>query len=319
MKKPTIPDNEIERLHALKTLKILDSSQEERFDRITRMARRLFGVPISLVSLVDRDRQWFKSKQGIDASETPREISFCGHAINEDGLFIIPDATKDDRFEDNPLVTDDPNIRFYAGYPLKVRDGLKIGTLCLIDSEPREMDKEDRQLLKDLGVMIEQEIKSVQMATIDELTLISNRRGFLSLAEHTLKLACRKEMSTTLLLFDLNDFKSINDDYGHHEGDFALKKFSEILLNTLRECDIIGRWGGDEFVAFLTDTDSSKLKKILSRLKENIDKVNNDMNKPYKIKYSVGATYYAHDSKLSLEERVREADVEMYRDKKEKN
>ena len=100
MIKPELPKNEAERLHALRTLEILDTSHEERFDRVTRMAKRMFGVEISLVSLIDENRQWFKSAQGLDASETPREISFCGHAINQDGLFIIPNAIEDVRFFD---------------------------------------------------------------------------------------------------------------------------------------------------------------------------------------------------------------------------
>ncbi|WP_335720488.1 GAF domain-containing protein [Vibrio natriegens] len=137
MQPPKIPDNEAERLHALRALEILDTTHEERFDRVTRMAKRMFGVPISLVSLIDENRQWFKSAQGLEVTETPRAISFCGHAINNDGLFIIPNAIDDKRFCDNPLVTDDPNIRFYAGYPLKLRQGINIGTLCLIDSVPR--------------------------------------------------------------------------------------------------------------------------------------------------------------------------------------
>ncbi len=316
MIKPKIPDNEAERLHALRTLEILDTSHEERFDRVTRMAKRMFGVEISLVSLVDKDRQWFKSAQGLDATETPREISFCGHAINHEELFIIPNATEDERFQDNPLVISDPNIRFYAGYPLKVRQGVNIGTLCLIDPKPREMDEEDRQLLQDLGAMIEQEIKSIQMATLDELTLISNRRGFLSLADHTLKVCRRKEMPITIVLFDLNKFKPINDDYGHHEGDFALKTFAQVLLDTIRECDVIGRWGGDEFVALLTDTDEEKVDNVLSRFRQNIDEANRNMNKPYNIEYSAGVVQFPFDTELTLEAMIEKADSEMYRDKK---
>jgi len=121
MIKPEVPKNEVERLYALRTLKILDSSHEERFDRITRMAKRMFNVSISLVSIIDEDRQWFKSTQGLELSETPRDISFCAHAINQDNLFIVPDASKDKRFFDNPLVTGGLKIRFYAGCPLKIR------------------------------------------------------------------------------------------------------------------------------------------------------------------------------------------------------
>lgn len=143
MQPPATPRDERTRLETLRSLKLLDTSPSERFDRLTRIARRMFGVPISLVSLVDENRQWFKSRQGLDATETPRDISFCGHAILDDDIFIVPDATKDNRFVDNPLVTDNPNIRFYAGVPLRVSNGSKIGTLCIIDEKPREFSEED--------------------------------------------------------------------------------------------------------------------------------------------------------------------------------
>ncbi|MBU2863388.1 sensor domain-containing diguanylate cyclase [Reinekea forsetii] len=313
---PNYPENEAERLHALKTLEILDTTHEERFDRITRMAKRMFGVSISLVSLVDENRQWFKSKQGLDATETPRDISFCGHAINGDEIFIIPNAIEDERFHDNPLVTENPNIRFYAGYPLKLRLGINIGTLCIIDDKPREMDEEDKQLLRDLGAMIEQEVRSIQMATLDELTLISNRRGFLSLAEHTRKFASRKEMSLTTILFDLNKFKAINDTYGHHEGDYVLKKFAQVLLDTIRECDVAGRWGGDEFVALITDSNDQKVKAVLERLKRNIDILNKANDKPFNIEYSAGVAHFNHYSELPMEAMIEQADAEMYKQKR---
>jgi diguanylate cyclase (GGDEF)-like protein len=318
MIKPEIPDNEAERLHALRTLRILDTSHEERFDRVTRMAKRMFGVSISLVSLVDKDRQWFKSTQGIEATETPRDISFCGHAINQSGLFIVPDAIEDVRFSDNPLVTDAPGIRFYAGYPLEIRSGLKIGTLCLIDQKPRVMDDEDQQLFKDLGAMVEQEIKSIQLATLDELTLISNRRGFLNLADYGLKMCRRNRGTVSFLLFDLNKFKAINDQYGHHEGDFVLTKFARILLDTFRDSDVIGRLGGDEFVAMLTDSDKKNADEILARLAGAVEEANATMNKPYKIEYSVGIEHFQHDTEKTAEEMIQEADAAMYQDKNSK-
>ncbi|ABE56315.1 diguanylate cyclase with GAF sensor [Shewanella denitrificans OS217] len=316
---PKIPANEAERLHALRTLQILDTSDEERFDRVTRMAKRMFGVQISLVSLVDENRQWFKSKQGLDAEETSREISFCGHAINQDGLFIIPDTNEDARFADNPLVTDAPNIRFYAGYPLKLRHGINLGTLCLIDSKPKILDSEDRQLLNDLGAMIEQEIKSVQLATLDELTMISNRRGFLSLADYSLKVCRRKQMSVSLILFDLNKFKLINDEHGHHEGDFALTTFAQALQECFRECDVIGRLGGDEFVVMLTDTSKDKIDDILIRFSEILDRTNIEINKPYKIEFSAGVASFPHDTDKSLEQMIEQADAAMYKDKNGEN
>ncbi|QBE65372.1 GGDEF domain-containing protein [Pseudoduganella lutea] len=317
MKRPDIPENEAERLHALRALQILDSSHEERFDRVTRLAKRLFGVPISLVSLIDEDRQWFKSAQGLDATETPREISFCGHAINQGGLFIIPNALDDERFNDNPLVTDAPNIRFYAGYVLKLRQGINIGTLCLIDTKPREMDEEDQQLLRDLGEMIEQEIKSIQLATLDELTMISNRRGFMTLVDHSLKVCRRNKLPISIALFDLNKFKAINDTYGHHEGDFALLSFAQIMLSSFRDCDVVARLGGDEFVVMLLDSDENRIGGILERFRIAAANANQKLDKPYQIEYSVGVAHFPHDTDVSIETMIQAADDAMFVDKKE--
>jgi diguanylate cyclase (GGDEF)-like protein len=316
MIKPETPENESERLHALKTLQILDTTHEERFDRVTRMAKRIFVVSISLVSLIDQDRQWFKSKQGFEATEMPRDISFCGHAINQDGLFIVPNASKDERFFDNPLVTSAPNIRFYAGYPLKIRGGLNIGTLCLLDEAPREMDEEDQLLFKDLGAIIEQEIRSIQLATLDALTLISNRRGFLNLVDYGFKVCQRNKISMSFLLFDLNKFKAINDQYGHHEGDFVLVKFAQLMIETFRNSDVIGRLGGDEFVAMMTSSDEENTNTILARFEVAIEEANATMNKPYKIEYSVGLVHFQHDTEKTPEEMIQAADAAMYKNKK---
>lgn len=317
MEKPQIPASEQERLHALRALQLLDSSHEERFDRVTRMAKRMFNVPISLVTLVDEDRQWFKSNQGLDVAETSRDTSFCAHAINHDGLFIIPDAIEDSRFFDNPLVTEAPKIRFYAGYPLKIRQGVNIGTLCLIDQKPREMNLEDRHLLADLGQMIEQEIKSIQLATLDSLTLISNRRGFLTLVDHSLKICRRNRLPMSFLLFDLNKFKVINDTYGHHEGDFALITFARIMLETFRECDVVARLGGDEFVVMLTDCDDARIGTALDRFKVAITIVNETSGEPYAIQYSVGVAHFSYDTESSIEGMIQAADAAMFVKKKE--
>jgi diguanylate cyclase (GGDEF)-like protein len=316
MIKPEIPKNEAERLHALRALRILDTSYEERFDRITRMAKRMFSVSISLISLIDESRQWFKSRQGLDVIETSRDVSFCGHAINQDGLFIITDALIDERFFDNPLVTDAPNIRFYAGCPLKLRQGINIGTLCIIDSKPRVFDEEDQLLLKDLGTIIEQEIQSIQLATLDELTLISNRRGFMTMVNHMLKVCQRDKKTMSFVVFDLNKFKAINDNYGHHEGDFVLAKFAQIMLESFSEYDVIGRLGGDEFVAMLSDRTDEEISVFLEHFAACVDEVNDSLKKPYRIQYSAGITHFSHDTDKSIEEMIQCADAAMYQQKK---
>jgi phosphoribosyl 1,2-cyclic phosphodiesterase/DNA-binding response OmpR family regulator len=151
------PADEPERVRALHDLAILDSPPEERFDRITRLARRLFDMPIALVSLVATERQWFKSRQGLDIPETSRDSSFCAHAILDEGVFVVGDASLDPRFAENPLVTGTPRIRFYAGRP--VRSGnFRVGTLCLIDQTPRQLGADDMEVLEDLAALVESEL-----------------------------------------------------------------------------------------------------------------------------------------------------------------
>ncbi len=159
MKEPEIPENEAQRHKSLCDLEILDSPPEARFDRITRVAKCHFNVPIALVSLVDSERQWFKSRQGLEASETPRNISFCGHAILGDDIFHVPDTLADACFSDNPLVTDGPKIRFYAGAPLHAPDGQRVGTLCIIDDQPRIFSADELSILRDLADCVEAELE----------------------------------------------------------------------------------------------------------------------------------------------------------------
>lgn len=163
MQPPKIPDNETARLHALRDLDILDSPPEERFDRLTRLAKHMFGTAIALVSLIDNQRQWFKSRQGLTTCETGRDISFCGHAILDDAILLVADTHLDPRFADNPLVMAPPHIRFYAGAPLHTAQGLRIGTLCIIDPAPRQLTAAELRALRDLADCVEAEINQIEL------------------------------------------------------------------------------------------------------------------------------------------------------------
>jgi len=310
-----ISADESQRLETLRALKIIDSAPEERFDRLTRMAKRMFSVPISLVTLVDKDRLWCKSAQGIDVTELPRCGSLCEQAILGDELFLVPDAQDDERFKNNPLVTNDPHLRFYAGFPLKVSNGYKMGTLCLIDNRPRDLDPEDQELLKDLALMAEQEITAVQLSTLDELTMISNRRGFLSLALHSLNICKRNNQAATLILFDLDHFKPINDQFGHAEGDRALIAFSNILKQEFRDSDIFARIGGDEFVSLLNATKEDQIEDVLMRFSAALENYNKQAARGYDIHYSAGYTTKHPDDSISLEQMMENADAKMYKQK----
>lgn len=149
-----VPANEVARLRTLRAYKILDTKPEEHFDELTRLAALICGVPISLISLIDADRQWFKSRFGLDLQETPRAQAFCTHAIMQPEMFVVPDASKDERFAQNPLVTGDPHIRFYAGAPLAARDGHLLGTLCVIDREPHTLTEAQKEALKIVGRLV---------------------------------------------------------------------------------------------------------------------------------------------------------------------
>ncbi len=314
-----LPENEQARLNALRALNVLDTPPEEHFDRVTRMAKRLFNVSISAVSLIDENRQWFKSCVGLDVTETARDISFCGHTILEDETFIIEDALKDERFSDNPLVTDAPFIRFYAGHPLKTPCGKMLGTLCIIDPEPKTLNDDDIATLQDLASIVQDELAALQMATYDELTGISNRRGFVKLASHALNMGLRQNSESFLAYFDLDNFKPVNDNFGHKAGDSMLKYFAEQMTNTFRESDIYARLGGDEFTVLLTNTNENLAIDALARFSENVKQHAKEDQFPHPISFSHGLVKYDKALHQDIEKLINDADKAMFADKKDKD
>jgi diguanylate cyclase (GGDEF)-like protein len=315
MKAAEIPANEHERLAQLHSLQILDTPAEERFDRVTRMARRLFGVSTALVSLVDENRQWFKSCFGMPVQETDRKVSFCAHALLEERGLVINDATQDERFSDNPLVTGDPHIRFYAGHPLRTMSGHVMGTLCILDQTARDFGEEDISMLADLAGVIEREMMAVQLAISDELTRISNRRGFIALTRYSLDVCKREKFPATLVFFDLDKFKQVNDTHGHAEGDRVLKMFADEMRESFRSSDIFARLGGDEFVALLTNSNRKQIAELMVRFDAALKDRCTSAGLPYSIHFSYGLIDYDPLKHASIEDMLKDADSKMYEKK----
>lgn len=262
------PRNEVNRLASLHEMQILSTAREADLDRITRLAKQILAADISVISLIDDDRQWFKSRAGLEVPETPRDLSFCGHTILEDRYFSVSNAPHDIRFHDNPLVIGSPHIRAYAGVPLTNRQGFRIGTLCVISKDERTFTVEELDSLQDLGHLTEgilehrvlsttqaQLIASLEAAErnclLDPLTGLWNRRAgdqFLSTEFERFRDGVGP---LGLVVVDLDRFKTINDSYGHAIGDAVLGRAVEVLVEVVGTQGVAWRFGGEEFVVVL--------------------------------------------------------------------
>jgi diguanylate cyclase (GGDEF)-like protein len=266
------PADEADRLAALDALQVAYTPAEERFDRLARMACRSLRVPIATVTLIDADVQWFKAREGVLKSEDSRGVSFCAHAILQPEPLVVPDARVDPRFAANPLVTGEPFIRFYAGHPLQAPDGSHVGTLCVIDHEPRTLAAGDLEMLRDLAAVAESELRVTALsaaqteligerdtlrrkAMLDPLTGLWNRGAVFEVLDRELLRAERARQPLAVIMADIDSFKAINDRHGHAAGDAALAEVARRLRAGVRSSDAVGRYGGEEFLLVLAGCD----------------------------------------------------------------
>ncbi len=344
-----VPANEARRLQVLRDYGILDSLPERAYDDFAKLASAICGTPIALITLLDEQRQWFKASIGLDVSETPRSQAFCAHAIMAPGeVLTVGDATLDDRFASNPLVTSDPNIRFYAGAPLVAPTGEALGTICAIDREPRELTTVQLESLQILSTEIiaqlelRRSIATLEQAVLDQekhlellseyqrdmdrvridlqaqsvtdaLTGVRNRRSLdLKLEEEYLR-AARHNSPLSLLMIDLDRFKQVNDTFGHPAGDEVLRSVARLLKSQLREQDSLFRYGGEEFAVLLPDTTAKGAFVLGERFRRAVQHAS-WQNSAITITISIGVAS-ANKEMNSARELLEASDRELYRAK----
>ncbi|WP_216902828.1 sensor domain-containing diguanylate cyclase [Synechococcus sp. CCY 9618] len=250
-----VPVDEDQRLRDLERYGVLDTGRDEHFDRILDLAGAIFHTPIVAISLVESDRQWFLAHRGLDVQETPRDQSFCAHAIVHDEVMVVPDARSDERFRTNPLVCADPHIRFYAGAPLQTPEGHNLGTLCIIDREPRDLTQEQRQLLHRLAQLAMRELELRRQAHLCPVTGLPTRHTFLSIGAREFDRSRRDHRCLSLLLFDVDNLRLINNRWGHEAGDQVLADVVRLACTFLKERDFAARLGDGEFAMLLVGID----------------------------------------------------------------
>jgi diguanylate cyclase (GGDEF)-like protein len=256
----------MERLIALRSYRMVGQPGEALLDDVVRLAARVTRSSIALVTLVDEDYQHLTARHGLDVERTPRAAAFCAHAILDPGRpLIVPDATLDVRFSDNPLVLGAPDIRAYLGVPLVTMDGHALGTLCIIDRTPREHDDATIETISSLArtvvtaLELRRAMQRVQtLALTDSLTSLPNRPAFLDALSRAIARQQRDDLTFSLLYLDLDGFKALNDSQGHAAGDRALVEVASVLRESVRRHDLPARLGGDEFGLLLVGGDGAE-------------------------------------------------------------
>ncbi|MGV3553225.1 sensor domain-containing diguanylate cyclase [Rhizobium sp.] len=308
---------EAARLAALEKLDVLDSPKDETLDRIARLIIQIFGVQTSVVSFIDSHRQWYMAAEGTAVREVPRKETFCRHTIGGTEPLVVRDASQDPRFADSPHVTARGGVRFYAGAPMRTRDGQNVGTVCAIGTAPRMFSAAEEMILTDLTQLAMDFIEMKRQATTDGLTGILNRRAFREDAERAISLATRHHESLAMIGFDLDHFKSINDTYGHKAGDEVLVAVTAAVRKELRSADIFGRVGGEEFAVVLPHTDREGVISVAEKLREAIAALEFGFNgKPVKVTASFGLCRLSLVTR-DLDALTVNADAALYRAKAE--
>jgi len=323
-----LPPNEDERLEALRLSCLLDTPPEQIFDDLTALAATLFDVPTVLISLVDRNRQFFKSAVGVAVRETSRDFSFCAHALLSESAFVVPDTCLDERFRDNPVVTGEPEIRFYAGATLVTKEGHRLGTFCIMDRKPRSVTPAQIVELQRFAALtsglIEQRALQRKLRddqerfALDPLTGLHNRASLLEQLQWRVDRQASHRHSFGLLFVDLDGFKRVNDSLRHRRGDLLLVEIGRRLEHTVRSApgSLVARLGGDEFVVLVDEAEAAEDVLTVAYLLEYLlsAPIHCDGHEVF-ISASVGCVFGGSTPYTRAEQVLEDADLAMYRAK----
>jgi len=303
------------RLSALRGYCVLDTGREARFDDLTCLAASICDTPVSLVSMVDTNRLFFKSAHGMDVREVPYPDFFCGHAIRQRDVFLVSDAALDPRFANHPLVIDQPRVRFYAGVPLVTPQGYALGTLCVVDFVPRQLDSKQLETLRILARQAMWQLELNLQAMRDPLTGLYNRRQLEESLHREVLRARRVGAPVGVMAIDVDHFKRVNDTLGHEVGDSALRGIAGELASCVREEDIACRAGGEEFVIILPGTGKTALRTRAEAVRKTIEQASIQAGEgTLKLTVSIGlASFQSYgDTGQAV---LRAADVALYKAK----
>ena len=302
------------RLSALRRCEILDTPREAPFERITNLVRTVLDVPIATVSLIDSDRQWYKSCVGMSDDILPREHSFCTYTIQSRQPLTVPDTLLDQRFATYPSVTGEPFIRSYLGVPLASPDGYNLGSLCALDTKPRTFEVSQVEVLKSFAALVTDELELRRIAQFDSLTGAETRRSFLLEMAKAISKYKRNRTAAALLAMDIDHFKGVNDSFGHPFGDSVLREVSHVIQSQLRSGDVLGRLGGEEFGILLSDCTPDSALQSAERFRQSLQQVSFAQQPALRVTASFGVCSLS-EGELSSELWLARADEALYKSK----
>lgn len=306
------------RLLALERYGILDTPEEPSFENVMNLVQMVLKVPICAISLVDRDRLWFKAQRGLGLPECSRALTMCSAAISQDAPLCVSDTQDHPEFASSSLVTGPPYIRAYAGVPLRSPEAYNIGTLCIMDTKPRRFGDEELAVLNNFTKVVMNDLELRQAAAEDHLTGTLSRRAWIERAELEIERAVRYDRPLSLAVLDIDKFKNVNDTFGHPAGDKVIQRIAELCMSMIRKSDMCGRLGGEEFAVMMPETELKDALVVIERIRLAFEQALIDIGAPAPVSCTLSAGITEREkTEMELPPFMKRADEALYQAKNE--